>query len=144
MTYVEKELLPHGFCLVESGDKKVVLSKGHLKLLFECGCPGEGTIALGCPLHHRGNGCSWPVEDAKKMADSTSLKAFYCERDFYGAPQVVFVVAQDLVHARAMVESQYHRESYAGRSPSIGELELSQPNMVIVQPSIRHETRPRY
>lgn len=74
MTYAEQELLPLGFYLAEKENdeigfaRKIVLSFGHLKFLFECVCPAYPTIkGLGCPLHHDGPGGSWPIEDAKKI-----------------------------------------------------------------------------
>ena len=72
MTYVEQELLPMGFNVAESTDKKVVLSLGHLKFQFDCVCPSYPSIkTLGCPLHHSGPGDSWPVYEAKKVAAKT-------------------------------------------------------------------------
>ncbi len=69
MTYVEKELRTLGFKLVESGQKRVVLSISHLKLQFDCACLSYPDIkALGCPLHHTDPGGSWPVEEAKRIA----------------------------------------------------------------------------
>lgn len=75
MTCVENELLPLGFRSEERNSKKVVLSIGHLKLLFDCGCPAyPKIIALGCPIHHPGSpGGSWPVEEAKKIPRVISL-----------------------------------------------------------------------
>lgn len=72
MTYAEKILIPFGYKFVaELGNpfkRQIVLSIGHLKLLFTCGCPAYPNIkALGCPLHHEGAGGSWPVIGAEKV-----------------------------------------------------------------------------
>ncbi len=73
MTYVEEGLRPLGFRFVKRDERygvvtNVVLSIGHLKMVFDCVCPAYPSIrALGCPVHHKGPGGSWPVEDAKKV-----------------------------------------------------------------------------
>jgi hypothetical protein len=72
-TYVEKELLPLGFRtervkIVDFLPRSVIMTIGHLKLLFECCCASYPSgRSLGCPIHHDGPGSSWPVDEAKKL-----------------------------------------------------------------------------
>jgi len=77
MTYAEQELTPHGFRLVEArgengaynNPSKVIMERGGCTVEFTCTCPAHPVItALGCPIHAKTTGSSWPVEDAKRIA----------------------------------------------------------------------------
>jgi len=75
-TYLERELGVRGRLEVGFGtvkDRLTVTVKGE-RLEIECVCPAyPSTIAMGCPLHHRGLGGSRAVENLRTILAAEAL-----------------------------------------------------------------------